>query len=60
VERRGGVFDLDRTQPRILTGRLVEVSVNANIARIAHALKFFSIDSGMAPTPLHGRGVRVG
>jgi hypothetical protein len=46
VERRGGVFDLDSTQPGILAGRLVEVSVNANISRIAHTLKFFSIGWG--------------
>ena len=46
VERSSRIFDLDGAQPGILAGRLVKVSMNANIARIAHTLKLFSIGPG--------------
>ena len=45
------VFDLDRTQPGILAGRLVEMSMNTNISGIVHTLVF----SPLAAVRMHTR-----
>ena len=58
MERRGRVLDLDHVEPGVLAGRLIEMSVNANIAGIAHASTGSSSDR--LRRRVCGRAIRPG
>jgi hypothetical protein len=54
VVRGGGVLDLDGLEPGVLAGRLVEVPVDADVARGAVTQNIFSQSAGPKATHSYG------